>query len=137
MPHPTSGWEGGTPSQVQMGGVVPHSADGGGVPSQVWTGGDPISGLDRRVPHPAEAGATPSNIRMGGTPLCWWRGVLHPKSGWGYPRVLTHQQDGVPSCPGMDGVPPSPGLDGFPPSPIRRQISIASTCYTAGSLPLQ
>ena len=36
-------------------------------------------------------------------------------------------------CPGLDRVPHCPGLVGTQhPHPIRRQISIASTCYAAG-----
>ena len=37
--------------------------------------------------------------------------------------------------PGQDGVHPWPGLDGVHPS-LQRQNSRASTCYTAGGMPL-
>ena len=102
--------EGGIPSQVQM----------EGYPSQVWMGRYPIPGRSgwRGYPIPSLNGAdTSSQVQIGGAPSqVWMGGAPHPRSGWstlGYP----HQ--------GLDGVPLS-----------RRQISIASTCYAAGSMPL-
>ena len=61
--------------------------------------------------------------------LSWGGGVPHPKSGRGYP------------IPGLDrgypGVTLPPSRTGWgTPLPIRRQSSIASTCYMAGSMPL-
>ena len=63
--------------------------------------------LDGGGPHP-RSGHTPFQVQMGG-------GEYSLRSGWG-----------VPPCPGLDGVHP-------PPS---GQISIASTCYAAGGVPL-
>ena len=63
----------------------------------------------------------------------------HPRSRWGLP----HPADGGYSIQDQDRgnphqdwmrVPPCAGLDGVPP--IRKQISIVSTCYAAGSVPL-
>ena len=76
-------------------------------------------------------------------------GVPCPRSGWwgggGYPIPVV---GGTPR-PGLDRVPPGQvwmdgeggavphpcGGGGTPPPPIR-QSSIASTCYTAGGMPL-
>ena len=69
-------------------------------------------------------GGTPTQVQMGG-------GVSHPAD-WGMPH-----QDlmGYPNVQDSMVYPtPHPGLDGV--SPIRRQISKASTCYMAGSVPL-
>ena len=121
---------GGTLPQVLT--EVPHS--------QVRTRGYPIPGLDGwRYPHPRSGwypGIPPS--RLG------WKGTLgYPSPAqdlMGYP----HQDWMVYPHPGQDGVPPSPsrtgwgipqGLDGVP-TPVRRQSSIASTCYVVRSMPL-
>ena len=86
-----------------------------------------------------------------GYPPQTWDGVP-PRPGMGYPPdlrwgtpqtwdgVLPQTWDGVPPRPEMgyppqtwDWVPPRPGTR-YPPQP--RQISIASTCYAAGGMPL-
>ena len=125
---------------------------GGGTPSQVWGGGYPISGL----------GGIPGTPLGLGIPLIW--DGVPPTLGWGTPRpgmgypqtwdgVTPQTWDGVPPRPEMgnpktwDGVPPRPGMgspqtwDGVPPRPEMgypptRQISIVSTCYAAGGMPL-
>ena len=61
----------------------------------------------------------------GSVPGLDWGGVPHPRSQWGVSPSKIRTR-GTPH-PRLDGVPP-------PPPPIRRQISKASTCYTAGSV---
>ena len=70
-----------------------------------------------------------------------WEGVPHSKTGWGTPLPKTGW--GTPLS-GLDGVPcqarwVTPPLIqdwmGYP-LPVRRQSSIASTCYAAGGMPL-
>ena len=110
--HHFGGGVGGTPSQVWKGLGVPHprSGRGGGRVSQpkVWMeGGYPIPGLDGGYP-------IPGLDRVGGA-----QGT--PSSpGWG----TSHQQDGVPPCPGQDG-------GGY-----LNWNSMACTCYAAGGMPL-
>ena len=122
---------GGTPSSWQ--GEVPHSRSRWGYPIQ--STGVPIPGPGRGfhiqlmgvphprsrqgVPHPADRG-TPSQVQVEG--VSW----VTPRSrpGMGYLHL------------GLDGVPfPIQGWMGYP-SPVRRQSSIASTCYMAGGMPL-
>ena len=68
-------------------------------------------------PHLREGGGVlHSQVRTGGIPLQARMG--------GYPP------------PGLDGVPPLSRTGWGTPSPIGRQSSIASTCYTAGGMPL-
>ena len=96
------------------GGGVPHPADVGG-------GGGGVSHPRSRwgVPHPADGG---------GVPRPWSRGVPHPRSGWGR---------GTSSQVWMETPPPSrTRWDTPPPPPVRRQSSIANTCYAAGGMPL-
>ena len=111
VPHLRSGRGGGYP--------IPGLAGGEGTPSQVWLGG---------VPHPRSGRGVP------------WPGL----DDWG---GGTWTQEGVPPPPDMGwGTPPKHGMgypptwDGVPPdlrwgTPLR-QISIASTYYTAGGMPL-
>ena len=77
------------------------------------TEGYPIPGPDR---------GTPSHTCTGGYlhPRHGWvpQGTPHPDLGWGNPPLPTWTWDGV--------TPPS----------VRRQISIATTCYAAGGMPL-
>ena len=82
----------------------------GGTPSQVWVGGYPIPGLGGGLPHP----------RSG-----WWGG--------GVPGVPSGQVWMVGGYLGYS--PPARSRWGNLPPPIR-QSSIASTCYTAGGMPL-
>ena len=98
-----------TPSQVQMRGHPILGQDGEGNPIPLM--GVPISGLDG-----------------GGTLSCWLGGYPIKDQDGGY---------GVPPCQ-QDGVPPVKDWMGYThlPSLIRRQITIASTCYTAGGVPL-
>ena len=68
----------------------------------------------------------------GGTPSQVWSG--YPSQVWmggGTPILL---MGGTPSKIRMGGTLPILDWMGYPP--IRRQISIASTCYTAGGVPL-
>ena len=122
--------------QLSGGGVPrPRSEWGGGTPCQVWVGG------------------TPFKVWVG-VPCCrsGW-GIPCSRSGWGVPHPRSGQGvPGVPPWPGLDGERypgcPWPGLDGGgyphhqewmgypPPPPPIRQSSIASTCYTAGGMPL-
>ena len=118
-------------------GGYPHPAKGGGVP-KVQTWGYLSVGPDRGVPHPRsgwgypipdmDMGVPPSKIRMGGYPIKDWmgypplgtgRGTLPSRTGWG----TTHPPT------------PHPGLDRASHT-IKRHISIASTCYAAGGMPL-
>ena len=90
-------------------GDTPSSWGGGGsTPTQFQTEGYPIRGPD--------VGVTPSQVQMGGgnpfftTPLQDWMGSTLPSARLGTP---------------------------LPPHPlVRRQSSIASTCYAAGGMPL-
>ena len=103
---------------------------GGGLPHPAG-GGYPIPGLNWGYPI-LLMGGTPSKISMGGEyprvpPTQDWMGYPplsrtgwatspHPDLGWGTPPV----QDWM-----------------YPlPPPVRRQISIESTCYVAGGMPL-
>ena len=104
---------------------------GGYVFTGVWMGGYPIPGLDGGYPIQGLdwGGGTPSQVWMGGYPITGLDRGYPPTQVW----------TGVPSSqgthhPGLDAVPPL-GLDGVPPS-VRRQSSLASTCYTAGAMPL-
>ena len=99
---------------------VPHPADGGypipgldgGTQSKVWMGGTFIPGPDGRLPHPADRGTPIQDYDQGGTPGL--DGVPLPsRTRWGTP---------IQDCMGY--------------LPVRRQTSIASTCYTAGCMPL-
>ena len=74
-------------------------------------------------------GGTPSQVWLGGdTPSqVWLGGVPHPRSTWGTPPDLGW---GTSLDLGR-GTPPELGW-GNPP----RQISVASTCYAAGGMPL-
>ena len=104
---------GGTPSQVWLGGGA-----GGSTPSQAWIGWIP----PRHGVHPPRPG-------MGYPPPRHGTGYP-PRHGMGYPP-----RDGMGYPPQTwDGVPPPGHGTGYPPSP--RQISIASTCYAAGGMPL-
>ena len=112
------------------GGYSIPSLGRGGTPPQVWPGGYPIPGLARGYP---------------GYPPGPGMGYPQPDLGWGTPQTW----DGVPpwtwdrypldlrwgtsqTCDGI--IPPRPEMVrwGTPP----RQISIASTCYVVGSMPL-
>ena len=138
------------------GGGVPHLRSGGGLPHlRSEVGRYPISGpggylgqvlmLGRGVPNfRSEVGGYPSQVSMmGGYPGTPYPGMGYPPDmGWGTPRSW----DGVPTGLGM-GYPPGPGMGypprhgmGYPPD-LRwgnppRQISIVSTCYAAGGMPL-
>ena len=114
----------------------------GGYPIPGLAGGYPIPGLAGGIPHPRSGqGGTPSQVWPGEYPISGPRGVtqvLPPSQTW---DGVPHQTwDGVPPWT-WDWVPPQdlgqgalpfgPGM-GYPP----RQISIGSTCYTAGGMPL-
>ena len=115
---------GGTPSEVQVGGRYPTQPMG--VPH-------PAKG----VPHPrSQQGGTPSSLWGRGTPsqVQGW----YPGPGGGYPALSRTRWGNPLPNPRLDGVlPPVQDWMWFPPNPpIRRQSSIASTCYMAGSMPL-
>ena len=87
-----------------------------------------------------------SGWRGGLYPSQVWMGVPHPRSGWWGVLQGTPPRTGwvPPPQPGLDGVPPPlrtgygnppPELDGVTPNSIR-QSSTASTCYSAGGMPL-
>ena len=77
------------------------------------------------VPHPADGGG-------GVTPISGLDGRVPYPADRGTPSKI---RKGVPPSKISRGY-PHPGLDWVPPSPIRRQISIASNCYTVGGVPL-
>ena len=109
-------WGGGTPSQVNGGVPQPSLDDWGVIPGtlpQTWDG----------VP-PQTWHGVPPNLGCG-IPWTWDR--VPSRHGMGYPWDLGW---GTPLDMGW-GTPRT--LDGVPPP---RQISIASTCYTAGGMPL-
>ena len=107
--------------------------------------------LTAGVPHPSWWGYPILPVGEGDTLSCWWGctpiwptggypcgwwGYPHPTD-WGYPHLVNW--GGYPIW--LMGVTPPPpplsGLDGItPPPPFRRQSSRASTCYTAGGMPL-
>ena len=100
------------------GGGVPHPRSGqGGTPSQVCMGGGTSSKIRMGCTHPADWGeGIPSKIRMEG----------------GYPGV-------TPPPLKLDGVPtphPPPFRTGSGTPCQETDIRIASTCYTAGDVPL-
>ena len=107
-----------------------HTSMGGGgegTPSQVWMGGVPCPSSRQGVSHPRSG--------QGGTPSCWWR--LVPPSKIRVPRVPpVLDWMACPSYPGREGHPQSRTEWDTPLPPIRRQISIASTCYVADGVPL-
>ena len=121
VPHPRCRREGGTLSQVLAGGGgVPHPADGRGIPypRSRWRG-------------------TIQQLIEGGYP------IPGPGGGWYYPLQLM----GVPHPRSRQGVPyPAVGGGGYPvpktgwgtppPPRVRRQSSIASTCYVVVGMPL-
>ena len=106
---------------------VPHPRLGWGVP-QPADEGTPISGLDGwGGTHPAD------------------RGVPHPRSGQGVPILLmgedTPSKIRMGECPppGQDWMwypPPSLSRTGWGTPLFRTQVSITSTCRTAGGVPL-
>ena len=125
------------------GGFVPiWLADGEGgrevIPSQVWMGeGYPIPGLDGvpyprskwGVPHPMSRQGVPHHRSIFGVPhprSRWGGGVPHLRSGQGYPHPRSGRGYSSPHREWM----------GVPPPQIRRQISIASTCYATSGVPL-
>ena len=92
---------------------MPHPRSGpeggwGGRPSQVWMG---------EVPHLRSDG--------GGTPIPSPDGGTHPADGG--PSIQDQDRGGIHQ--GLDGVHPAPPAPQFP-------LSIASTCYAAGGMPL-
>ena len=162
---PSQVWPGGgdTPSQVwpEGGGGTPSQVwpGGGDTPSQVWLGGYPIPGLDRGgtlgTPLPSWLGTGSPWPGMGyplnlgwGTPLTWDGVPPPPDLGWGTPQPGTGYPpdlgQGTPQ-PGM-GYPPRPGAWVSPPDlglgtpqdlgPGTSPLSIASTWYVAGGMPL-
>ena len=98
---------GGTLSYVQVG--VPHSRSRWGVPQSRW--GYPS--------HPGLDGATAS---PGAPAIQDWIAYLPSRIGWGTPH------------PGLYGVPPVQEWMGYPLP--HQEISIASTYYAAGGVPL-
>ena len=90
-----------------FGGGVPHPRSG-------WGGVYPIPGLPGVPPSPRPGMGYPPALDLGwGIPPPWtWDGVPRPDLTWGTPPDLTW------------GTPPP------------RRISIASTCYAAGGMPL-
>ena len=111
--HPRSR-QGGTPSQVKIGGYPTSGLDRGYIILLIW--GVPIQDQDRGVPHPADGVPHPRSE---------W-GVPHPRWGQGTPIIRmgyplsagwgTHSQglDGVLSISRM-GYPPVKDWMGYPP----------------------
>ena len=122
---------------------TPHPILGWGTSPLTWDGVPPYPGMGY-PPGPAD-GVPPIPTLGWGTPLWPEMGYPHPGIGYtpgpgmGYPPDLGW---GTPRT--WDGVPPAPQTwDGVPPQtwdglalPPTRQISIASTCYMAGGMPL-
>ena len=116
--------DGGTPCQVWIGGYPSTGLYGGGTPSQIQMGGPHLRSRQGVYPIQDPAGGTSSHPIPGldgGYHILLTGGYPHSRSGWGYP--------------GTRWDTPHPGLDGVPLH-VRRQISIASTCYAAGDIPL-
>ena len=115
---------------------------GGGTPSQVWVGGTPSQVWLVGGTHLRSRGypRNPPKPEMGYPPDMGWG---TPGPGTGTPQTW----DGVPPTPPRHGT-GSPQTWGTPwdmgwgtPPDLRwgippKQISIASTCYTAGGMPL-
>ena len=150
-----------TSSQVWIGGVphprsrqvVPHPRSRWGVPHpRSGQGGTPLARTGDWMWYP------PGKDWMGYPPQGPGMGYPPTRTGWGTPW---QGLDVVPSWPRLDGVPltwtwdgvpplartgwgtPSQNWMGYPPLiqdwmgyPPIRQSSIASTCYTAGGIPL-
>ena len=88
-----------------------------GTPPQVWTG---------VTPSQVQTGGIPFQVQMRGTPSCCPGGT----------PIQDQDQDldgGIPIKTGW-GAPPS--RTGCCPPPVRRQISIASSCYVVNGMPL-
>ena len=111
--YPTSRWGwGGTPSSWWR--STPSQVQVGGVGYPIQLIGVPHPRSRLRVPHPADGGMIPhTRFRWAYAPIQDWMGYHHlspppSKTGWG---ILA-------------------------PPPLRRQSSIASTCYMEGGMPL-
>ena len=142
VPHPRSG----------LGEWVLHPADGGGysIPDLDWgvphpaDGGYPIPGLNRgySIPGPDRrypillVGGYPIQSWMGGTPPQVWMGEGYPMSGLdgGYPILLVKTWWGYPLSKTGWSTPTIQDWMGYPPA--HQEISIVSTCYAAGGVPL-
>ena len=108
---------GGTPSQVQTGGVLhPRSGWGGGTPSQVWMGGTLSKIRTGRYPPSAEWGTLHPGLDGGTT------GRPPPISRMGY--LPSRPQ--VPPIQDWMGYPPHPRLDGVPPPPPSAKRALAT-----------
>ena len=132
-----------------LGRGVPHlRSEVGGYPGQVWGGGTLARSRCWGVPHlRSEVGGYPSQVWGGGGTLarsrCWGGTPSQVNWGEGVPWPSLDDVGGYPKYPpGPEmGYPPRHGT-GYPPRhemglpPPLRQISIASTCYTAGGMPL-
>ena len=124
--------DGGTPSQVQVGGRYPVQLQaGGGTPSQVQAGGGtlsssrwggvphPRSRWGGEVPHPAPGGGVPH-------PRSRWGGVPHPAPGGG----------GTPSQVQVGGYPVQLQVGGYPiPGPGGRSTLAGVPSLWLGYLP--
>ena len=123
-PPPTiKTWPGYPPD---LGWGTSHHQDLAGVPPTLgW--GTPLD-LGWCTPYHQELAGVPPLILGWDTPQTW--DGVPPQPGMGYPH---EGLAGVLPHPGM-GYSPRPGM-GSPPPPTR-QSSIASTCYTAGGMPL-
>ena len=120
---------GGTPSQVQVGGGVPHPGGRRGVPHP---------GPGRGVPHPGPGGGYPI--------LGPGRGVPHPRSRQGgacpgYPPAGGHPPRVPPSRGHLPGVPPGRGApaQGTPPQQDQHSVYLLrgaryASCVHAGGL---
>ena len=112
------------------------------------SGGVPRQGLDGRgVPHPRSGRGVPHPRSGWGVPhLRSGQGVVpHPRSGWGR-GIPPDLRWGTPPDLGWGtpldlgwGTPQEHGTE-YPPDlrwgTLPRQISITSTCYTVGGMPL-
>ena len=138
VPHPADGGDGCIPSRGH-----PIPGQGGGYPIQL-TGGEPHPD-DGWYPITDPGRGYPSQVQPkgGGFPI-QVMGIPHPRSGWQIPHSRSGSGINTPPPPRPrsrtgSGTPPPPQAQdwmGYPPLPIRRQSSIASTCYAAGGMPL-
>ena len=127
---------GGTPSSQWGGGYPIELTRGGGITSQVWAAGYPIPGLDGEGGYPIPGAGEGYPMQLMGVP--------HPRSGWRRYPIPGPGGGGVPYPADQGGTPsqvwaggtPSQVQVGVPHPPVRRQSSIASTCYVADGMPL-
>ena len=110
----------------------PHPRDGEGTVFSLFVSSHRSGQGGYRIPGTSPGGGYPIQLMEVPIPgLDGGGGVSHPADG-GVPHP---RSTSVPPWKGLDGVRLQPESDGVHPPPIR-QNSIASTCCTAGGMPL-